>query len=338
MGDGAHGAGSSGAAGYGRHTTTDEVLAGSDLGGRRIVITGASSGLGEESTRALASRGASVTMAARNADKNEAAAARIREKVPDADLELRSLDLASLASVRSFAADFLAAHDRIDVLIGNAGVMCCPKGRTTDGFETQLGTNHVGHFLLTGLLAPALLAADAARVVSLSSGAHGIAGIDWDDPHFERREYDAWTAYGQSKTANALFAVELDRRLAPRGAHAYSVHPGMIATELGRHLDEELMARMQKRIKQRAESAEKKTGARPDMSFKSVEAGAATQVWAATHPDLEAHGGRYLADCQVGILGGNTGEHGVEAHAQDPSSARRLWTLSEEWVGQELAL
>jgi NAD(P)-dependent dehydrogenase (short-subunit alcohol dehydrogenase family) len=320
---------------YGPDTTTDEVLEGIDISGKRILITGSSSGLGEESARALSSKGAAITMAARNPEKNEAAAARIREKVPGAELELRTLDLCSLESVRSFAKGFLADHQRLDVLLDNAGVMCCPRGTTSDSFETQLGTNHIGHFLLTGLLTPALVASAPSRVVVLSSAAHTIAGVDFEDPMFERREYEPWQAYGQSKTANALFALELDRRLAKQGVSAYSVHPGMIMTELSRHLNAELLEKMQKRRKERATAADAEG---PVMKFKSVEAGAATQVWAATTGNLADHGGAYLADCQLGLTGPNHGERTVEPYAQDPDAAARLWTASEEWVGQTFDL
>ncbi len=274
-------------------------------------------------------------MAARNPQKNEAAAARIREKLPGADLELRTLDLCSLDSVRSFAKDFLADHRRLDVLLDNAGVMCCPQGTTPDGFETHLATNHIGHFLLTGLLAPVLVASAPSRVVVLSSAAHTIAGIDFDDPMFERREYDAWLAYGQSKTANVLFALELDRRLAREGVSAYSVHPGMIMTELARHMDAELLGRFQKRAKARAQASG--VGG-SGMNFKPLEAGAATQVWAATTGDLADHGGAYLADCQLGLPGDDHGEQSVAPHAQDPDAAARLWTASEGWVGQTFDL
>jgi NAD(P)-dependent dehydrogenase (short-subunit alcohol dehydrogenase family) len=320
---------------YGRDTTTDEVLEGVDLSRKRILITGSSGGLGEESARALSSRGAAITMAARNPEKNEAGAARIRQRVPGADLELRMLDLCSLESVRSFAKGFLEDHRRLDVLLDNAGVMCCPQGTTSDGFETQLGTNHIGHFLLTGLLAPALVASAPSRVVVLSSAAHSIAGIDFDDPMFERREYDPWFAYGQSKTANALFALELNRRLAKQGVSAYSVHPGMILTELARHMNAELFERMQKRAKERARAAGTESSG---MNFKPVEAGAATQVWAATTGDLADHGGAYLADCQLGLAGGDHGEQSVAPHAQDPDAAARLWTASEGWVGETFDL
>jgi len=323
-------------AGYGSETTTDEVLEGVDLRGLRILITGTSSGLGEESTRALAAKGASITMAARDPEKNAASEARVRARVPGADLETRTLDLTSLANVRAFAKEFLAERDRLDVLINNAGVMCCPHGTTSDGFEMQLGTNHLGHFLLTTLLAPALERSAPSRVVALSSGAHGICGIDFEDPMFERRAYDPWLAYGQSKTANALFALDLDRRLRDRGVSAYSVHPGMIMTSLGRHLNEETMRQMQERLLERAEAQGEAVDESGGMKFKTVEAGAATQVWAATAPELADHGGAYLGDCQIGVVGGNVGANGVEPHARDPEAAVRLWELSEQLVGEGL--
>src|SRR4051812_41632253 len=221
-------------------STTDEVLDGIDLTGKEILVTGASTGLGEETTRALAAHGARVTMAVRDPERGEAAVARIRTSVPGADLEVMTLDLASLADVRRFATEYLADHDHLDVLVANAGVMACPQAETVDGFELQIGTNHVGHFLLTQLLLPML--GSGARVVALSSAGHRFSDVDLDDPNFQHTAYDPWGAYGRSKTANALFAVELDRRLQDRGAHAYSVHPGGIITELGRHLTEETMA------------------------------------------------------------------------------------------------
>ena len=318
-----------------RESTTDEVLAGIDLSGTRAIITGASGGLGEESTRALAAAGAAVTMAARDPAKNEAAAARIRQRVPAADLELRELDLADLASVRSFTSDFAADHDRLDLLIGNAGVMVCPEGRTADGFETQFGTNHLGHFVLTCRLVPTLIASAPARVVILSSGAHAGAAIDFDDPNFENREYDPQDAYAQSKTANALFALELNRRLSREGVLAFSVHPGMIMTDLGRHMTPEMIEAMRERTKARAKAAGQEPPTDFMSLFKPVEAGAATQVWAATAPELESHGGAYLADCQLGEPGGNPGQRGLAPHATDTASARQLWTLSERLVGEQ---
>ncbi len=217
-------------------TTTDEVLEGVDLRGKIAVVTGASTGLGLETARALASVGAQVVLAGRDSSRIDAAAATILETEPDAMLEQAELDLTSLDSVRGFADWYASNHDRLHLLINNAGVMYTPFEHTAEGFEMQFGTNHVGHFLLTGLLVPLLLADPPSRVVNLSSGGHRGSDIVWDDINFERREYDKFAAYGQSKTANILFSVELDRRLGDRGVHAYAVHPGMIATELGRHM------------------------------------------------------------------------------------------------------
>jgi|TARA_B100001105_G_scaffold37605_1_gene26789 NAD(P)-dependent dehydrogenase (short-subunit alcohol dehydrogenase family) len=318
---------------WGRETTTDEVLAGADLSGRRMLVTGASGGLGEETARSLAAAGASVVMAARNPAKTEAAAARIRDRHSDADLELGALDLASLASVRAFADGFLSDHDDLHVLVNNAGIMCTPYGTTADGFEQQFGVNHLGHFLLTGLLMPALLAAAPARVVCLSSGAHGICGVDLDDLMFERRDYEGWAAYGQSKSANALFARELDRRLGGAGVRALAVHPGVIMTGLSRHLDEADYERLKERRRAQISAAVDTSG----MSPRPVGAGAATSVWAATAPELDAHGGAYLGDCQLGVPEGQPGSgpggRGISPWILDDSMAAALWAASEDLVG-----
>ncbi len=322
---------------FDKDTTADEVLEGVDLSGRRVVITGTSSGLGLESTRAMASKGAAITMLARSADKNEAAAETVRGLVPGADLETRTIDLTSLESVRACAEGVLEAHDKIDVLLNNAGVMVCPYSTNADGFENQLVSNHLGHFLLSVLLTPALIRGAPARVIELSSGAHGMSDFDFDDPNFERREYNPWIAYGQSKTANALFALEYDRRLRARGVSAFSVHPGVIMTELGRHMTEETMQQMQDHVRAQAgASGTPLPDEPPEMTFKSVEAGAATQCWAATASELDDQGGKYLADCQVAVVGGDIGENGVAPYAQDAKAAARLWAMSEEWVGQKL--
>ena len=317
---------------YGAETTTDDVLEGIDLSGRRVVITGASGGLGQETTRALASKGATVTMLARSMEKNEAAAERVRAAVPDAQLELGTLDLADLDDIRRFASDYLGTHDAIDVLINNAGVMACPRGTTVDGLETQFGTNHLGHFLLTALLGPALLAGEEPRVVTVSSAGHGTADVNLDDVNFDAGDYDPWIAYGRSKTANALFARGLARRFGDQGLLSFSVHPGAIVTELGRHLTDELieqmMARTQERTPERGEVAPGDSGG---LRFKSVEAGAATQVWASV-ADLAEHNGAYLADCQVGVSGGDLNTTGYLSYLLDDDHVERLWTLSEELV------
>jgi len=306
----------------GFETTTDEVIDGVDLTGKLAVITGASTGIGVETARALTAAGATVVLAARNTARTDEAAASIRARVPGAQVEVGMLDLASLESVRQFAAWYLDTHDELNVLVNNAGVMYTPLERTAEGFEMQFGTNHVGHFLLTCLLVPALLAGAPARVVNLSSGGHVGSDIVWDDPNFERRDYDKFAAYGQSKTANILFSVELDRRLGPRGVHAYAVHPGMISTELGRYMTRDDMTALMERAKRGP------SGGMP--SRKTLEQGAATTVWAATAPGLESRGGTYLADCRV------TEEHAP--WARDPESAARLWALSESLVGQQFRL
>ena len=305
---------------FGFETTTDDALDGVDLAGRIAVVTGASTGIGLETARALASKGAHVVLAARDQAKTEAAAATIRERVPDADLEIGMIDLTSLDRVRDFASWYLDTHDRLHLLINNAGVMFTPFEHTAEGFELQFGTNHVGHFLLTNMLMPALLADPPARIVNLSSGGHAMSDIHWDDPNFEQRDYDKFESYGQSKTANILFSVELDRRLAGRGVRSYAVHPGMIRTELGRYMTRDDVAALGNRAKS--------GGGLP--SFKTLEQGAATSVWAATSPELADRGGVYLADCQV------TDEHAP--WALDAESAARLWVLSEQLVGEKFPL
>ena len=305
-------------------STTDDVLDGVDLSGRRFVITGAASGLGEESTRALAAHGASILMLARDPQKNADAAERVRAAVPDADVSLDTVDLADLASVRAFADRYLESGRPIDVLMNNAGVMACPFGHTTDGFEMQFGTNHLGHFELTRLLQPAVTAGVDPRIVILSSAAHGICDVDLDDPGFERSEYDAWVAYGRSKSANALHALALSQRV--DGVLSFSVHPGGIMTNLGRHLNDDLMNQMLDRAKQRSAAAGESGG----MQFKSIPQGAATQVWAATSMDLVDHNGAYLADCGVGVVGGNIGRNGCAPHISDAATAERLWDFSEQ--------
>jgi NAD(P)-dependent dehydrogenase (short-subunit alcohol dehydrogenase family) len=302
-------------------STTDDVLAGVDLTGRHCLVTGASTGLGEETTRALAARGAQVTMAVRDITKGQGAADRVRELVPGARLAVRELDLASLASVRSFASAFRADHSRLDALVANAGVMACPCASTADGFELQIGTNHIGHFLLATELLD--LIDEGGRVVALSSAGHRFGDVDLDDPNFERTAYEPWVAYGRSKTANALFAVEADRRLRGRGAHAYSVHPGGIMTELGRHLTEETLATLSASIPEGQ-----------SMDWKTIPQGAATTVWAVTAPELEARGGFYLEDCGVAERNDVPGSRGgVRSYAIDPERAAALWTRSEAWVG-----
>lgn len=306
----------------GFETTTDEVIEGVDLTGRIAVVTGASAGIGVETARALASAGARVVLAARNRERTEAVAEAIGERVPGAELEVGSLDLTSLDHVRAFARWYLDHHDRLNLLVNNAGVMYTPFARTADGFELQFGTNHLGHFLLACLLVPALLAGAPARVVNVTSLGHRSSDIVWDDPNYDRRGYDKFEAYGQSKTANILFAVELERRLGGRGVHAYAVHPGRIATELGRYMTPDDVAALRERARRGP------SGGMPPR--KTVEQGAATTVWAAVAPELENRGGTYLTDCAV------SDEHAP--WARDVEAAARLWVLSERLVGEELPL
>ena len=310
----------------GRETTADGVLEGLDLSGRTMVVTGASGGLGEETARSLAAHGATVVMASRRPEAIDDATDRILADHPDADVHPVQLDLASLSSVEAAARAIVARHPRIDVLINSAGVMCAPFGHTADGFETHFGINHLGHFALTCRLLPALLAAEGARVVTVTSAAHSISDVDLDDPGFSATEYDEWVAYGRSKTANALFTVELDRRLGDRGLLAFSVHPGTVMTDLYRHTTPELLADAAERSRARADA----DGGDSGLFLKTPEQGAATQVWAAVAEELAAHGGAYLADCQLAVEGANPSGPGYLPYAVDPVRAARLWALSED--------
>jgi len=312
---------------FNRETTTEEAIAGVDLRGRTAVITGASAGLGIETSRALAGAGARVAMVARDLSKLEAAVRGIRDVLPQADIETERMDLADLASVRAAAGRLADRFPEIHLLINNAGVMACPLGRTAEGFELQFGTNHLGHFLFTCLLVPSLRAGAPARVVNLSSAGHRLSGVDFEDPNYLERDYDKWEAYGQSKSANALFAVALDKRLADEGVRAFSVHPGMIVTELGRHLDRADIEALQARARQAGQTA----------GMKSIPAGAATTVWAATSSELEDRGGLYLEDCRIAEPEAPGVSGGYCAHAVDPEAAERLWSLSEELIGERFA-
>jgi NAD(P)-dependent dehydrogenase (short-subunit alcohol dehydrogenase family) len=324
---------------FNRDTTTDEVLEGVRLSGRRFVVTGAASGLGFETARALASHGATVTVLARSSERVDHALAELRALVSDGEFETGVVDLADLGDIEAFATRYLVNHDTIDVLINNAGVMACPFGRTTDGFETQFGTNHLGHFALTARLAPALLRGNAPRVVTLSSAGHSRSDVDLNDPNFDRSEYSPWVAYGRSKTANALFARELAHRSNGR-VLSFSVHPGGIVTELGRHLDDALRDDMLEFAKARAVrfGDVDASGQPTSIRFKSVPAGAATQVWAATDESLAQHNGAYLADCGLGILGANPSSNGFMEYLLDDDHASQLWRLSEELTGVRFLL
>ena len=310
---------------FGFATTTAEVLDGIDLTGKRVLVTGGTSGLGAETARAMASTGAEVIITARSKDKAADVVAAVK-KDSGADVAVEEIELGSLASIRTFAKRFLAQYDTLDILINNAGIMACPQAKTEDGVELQFGTNHLGHFLLTNMLAPALTEGTPARVVSLSSNGHQISPVLFDDINFESTEYDKWAAYGQSKTANVLFTVGLDKRLASQGVRAYAVHPGAIFTALTRHLEQAELQAM-------ADAIQSTPGV-----IKTPEQGAATQVYAATAPELEGTGGVYLADCVVcEINDDDPSSEPVRSYALDPELADRLWAVSEEMVGQRFA-
>lgn len=311
---------------FNAESTTDQVIDGISLAGDIALVTGASSGLGVETSRALAAAGAEVVMLARDPAKLEAAATALREGNPGGTFHTHLVDLADLSSVRSAAADLLESYPTIQLLINNAGVMACPLMRTADGFEMQFGTNHLGHFLLTCMLEPALLAGAPGRVVNLSSGGHKFANFNFDDPNYERRDYEKWQAYGESKTANVLFTVGLDARLKDSDVRALAVHPGVIMTELSRHMQQEDF-----------ESLSERAPGDGELTFKSVEQGAATSTWAATSPDLEGRGGIYLEDCQVAEPATPGSGSGVEDYAVDTDAAERLWSLSEELVGERFS-
>jgi NAD(P)-dependent dehydrogenase (short-subunit alcohol dehydrogenase family) len=303
-------------------STTDQVIDGISLEGKLAVVTGASSGLGVETCRVLAGAGATVLMVARDEAKLEAVAQELRDEVPGAQLHTQVMDLADLNSVRTAATEILLHHPQIQLLINNAGVMACPLSRTAQGFEMQFGTNHLGHFLFTGLLAQALIDGAPGRVVNLSSAGHKFARFNFDDPAYYDREYDKWQAYGESKTANVLFTVGLDLRTRERGVRSFAVHPGVIMTNLARHMEEADLATLRAR-----------SPAGEPLVFKTLQQGAATTVWAAASPDLARRGGIYLEDCQIAHASAH-GSKGVEPYAVDVAAADRLWLLSEEFVGQ----
>ena len=298
-----------------------DILAGKDLTGKVAVVTGGYSGIGLETTRALAAAGAKVYVPVRNFDKAAETLATIKrgEVIP------LSMDLGDFASIRRFVAEILEDETQIDLLINNAGIMACPESRVEGGWESQFGVNHLGHFLLTKGLLPALLAADAPRVVCLSSIAHRRGGVNFDDINFEKTAYEKWTAYAQAKTANALFALGLDMKYAEQGLRAFSVHPGGIMTPLQRYLDNEEMIALgwldeSGNLSELAASL-----------FKSTTQGCTTTLWAATSEQLDGKGGLYCEDCDVADLADeNTPRYfGVAQWAVDPALAKELWELSE---------
>ncbi|HEY8984240.1 MAG TPA: SDR family NAD(P)-dependent oxidoreductase [Streptomyces sp.] len=304
--------------GFGARSTADDVLAGRDLTGTLALVTGGYSGLGLETTRALAKAGARVVVPARRADVAREAVRGI------AGVEVDELDLSDLESVRAFADRFLASGRTLDFVIDNAGVMACPETRVGPGWEAQFATNHLGHFALVNRLWPAI-EPGGARVVSVSSRGHHFSGVRWNDIDW-REGYDKWEAYGQAKTSNVLFALHLDKLARDKGVRAFSLHPGAILTPLQRHLSKEEMM-------ERGWIDENGTLLMPDV-FKTPEQGAATQVWAATSPQLDGMGGVYLEDCDIAepATPGDQSS-GVAAWATDPEQAARLWELSAERTG-----
>ncbi len=315
---------------FGAKSTADEVLSGVDLKGKRFLVTGASSGIGLETARSLVSHGASVVAAVRDLAKAETVTAAVRDAASQGggSLELIALDLASLQSVRACADALLADGRTFDAIIANAGVMATPFGHTVDGFEIQFGTNHLGHFALINRIEPLLV--DDGRLVVLSSQAHRVADIDLDDPNFAQQAYDPFVAYGRSKTANALFAVEFDRRHRGRGVRAASVMPGNSLTDLPRNFSQEELEGLFATVgKARADA-----GLAP-AELKEITQAAATSVWAAVVADKEEIGGHYLEDCAITPINDtpNPFADGVRSYALDAERAKQLWAKSGELIG-----
>jgi NAD(P)-dependent dehydrogenase (short-subunit alcohol dehydrogenase family) len=318
----------------GATSSTEDVLSGIDLRGKRILVTGVSAGLGVETARSLAAHGANVIGTARDLAKAEAATAQVRKDAAanGGSFELVELDLAGLASVRNCADQLLRKGEPFDIIIANAGVMATPFSFTTDHFEMQFGTNHLGHFVLVNRIAP--LIRRGGRLINLSSAGHRFSNVDLDDPNFERTAYDPFVAYGRSKTANILFAVAFDQRHRERGVRAAAVHPGVIQTELGRNMD---ASRLENMIKQMNEQLVAE-GKGP-FQWKTIPQGAATSVWAGVVAPAGDIGGLYCENCHVGkiVPDGVTisgVSEGVRAYALDPNAAEALWKKSEEMVGE----
>jgi NAD(P)-dependent dehydrogenase (short-subunit alcohol dehydrogenase family) len=319
---------------FGAASTTDEVLSGISLKGKRILVTGVSAGIGVETARSLAAHGAHVIGAARDLKKAETATAQVRKDAAanGGSFELIELDLGSLKSVRAAADKLIANGESLDIIIANAGVMATPFGHTADGFETQFGTNHLGHFVFVNRIARLLR--EGGRLVNVSSAGHRFSNVDLEDPGFERTQYDPYVAYGRSKTANILFAVEFDKRHSARGIRAAAVHPGIIKTELARYTDP---VAIEKRIQQINENL--KAEGKAPLQWKSLEQGAATSVWAAIVAKADEVGGKYCEDCHIAkpmrdLDNIAAASEGVRAYALDPTNAAALWKKSEQLVGE----
>lgn len=318
--------------GFGATSTTEDVLSGRNLRGKRILVTGVSAGLGVETARALAAHGAHVVGAARDLAKAEQATVQVRKDsaANDGSFEMVELDLANLKSVRACADKLLKKGEPYDVVIANAGVMATPFGQTLDGFETQFGTNHLGHFVFVNRIAPLIRA--GGRLINLSSAGHRYSNVDLKDPNFERTPYEPFVAYGRSKTANILFAVAFDRRHRVNGIRAAAVHPGGIQTELGRYTDPSRLEKLVAQINEQL-AAEGKG----PFQWKTIPQGAATSVWAAVVAPADEVGGRYCENCHVGSIVPddvtiNAVSEGVRAYALNPTTAEALWKKSEEMV------
>jgi NAD(P)-dependent dehydrogenase (short-subunit alcohol dehydrogenase family) len=309
--------------GFGPSTTAQEVVEGLNLSGKTAIVTGGYSGLGLQSTRALVSAGAHVIVTARRLDAARIALAAL-DQIEGGGIEIYELDLSNLNSVRRFAEAFVSSGRQADIVINNAGIMACPEIRVGQSWEAQFATNHLGHYALTNLLWPALV--EGARVVTVSSAAHHYSPIRWNDMQFERG-YDKWLAYGQSKTANALFSIHLDAVGRSRHIRAFTLHPGSIATPLQRHIPREEMIAL-------GWMDEAGNPANP-AALKTPQQGAATQLWAALSPQLEEMGGLYCEDCDIANIASNDSNTlvGVREHAIDPEQAQRLWTLSASLTG-----
>jgi len=319
---------------FGATSTTDDVLSGVNLKGKRILITGVSAGIGVEAARSLAAHGAQVVGAARDLNKAKGATEQVRNDAVagGGSFELVELDLANLKSVRACADGLLAQGETFDVVIANAGVMATPFGHTADGFETQFGTNHLGHFVLVNRIAS--LIRSGGRLINLSSSGHRYANVDLDDPNFERTLYEPFAAYGRSKTANILFAVAFDKRHRDRGVRAAAVHPGGIRTELGRYVEAGRLEKIVEEINQQLAAQGK-----GPFQWKSIAQGAATSVWAAVVAPADEIGGQYCENCHVGHIVGDDVtitaiSEGVRGYALDAKNAEALWKKSEQLVGE----
>ena len=322
---------------FGATSTTEDVLTGINLKGKRILVTGVSAGIGVETARSLVAHSAHVVGAARDLAKAESATAEVRAaaEANGGSFELLELDLASLASARAAADKLLAAGKHFDVIIANAGVMATPFGHTADGFETQFGTNHLGHFVFVNRIASLLN--PGGRLINLASSGHRFSNVNLEDPNFETTPYEPFLAYGRSKTANILFAVEFDRRHKARNIRAAAVHAGGIQTELGRHMDHSSIEAMIEQM-----NKQEVAQGNPPFEWKTIPQGAATSVWAAVTAPADEIGGKYCENCHVGHLVADDVaisaiSEGVRGYALDPTNASALWKKSEEMVGETFA-